>query len=106
MHGCRRWGRAAEAGVDLLYFVDPVQDGVPLEWAAERLPDLMALVGGANALTVGGGDSGRIRDEVFAALDALAATDRFILHPVDALFPDTPWEGVDARVAAWEAWSR
>lgn len=98
--------KLAEAGVDLLYFVDPVQDGVPLEWAAERLPDRMALVGGANALTVGGGDSGRIRDEVFAALDALAATDRFILHPVDALFPDTPWEGVEAMVAAWEAWSR
>ncbi len=98
--------KLAGAGVDLLYFVDPLQDGVPLDWAAERLSDHMTLVGGANALTVGGGDAQRIRAEVFAALDALAATDRFILHPVDALFPDTPWEGVEATVAAWEAWSR
>ncbi len=98
--------RLAEAGVDLLYFVDPVQDGVSPDWAAERLSDRMTLVGGANALTVGSGDASRIRAEVFAALDALAATDRFILHPVDALFPDTPWEGVEATIAAWEAWSR
>lgn len=105
--GVRALGeKLAEAGVDLLYFVDPVQDGVALDWAAEHLADRMTLVGGANALTLGGGDSHRIREAVFVALEALATTDRFILHPVDAVFPDTPWEGVETLIAAWEEWSR
>ena len=25
-----------------------------------------------------------------------------ILHPVDALFPDTPWAGVERLIASWE----
>jgi len=42
---------------------------------------------------------------VETAMDLLGPTNRFILHPVDALFPDTPWEGVETLIAAWkEAW--
>jgi len=93
--------RLADAGVDVLYFVDPLQDAVDLEWARRELVPRMALVGGVNALSLGG-DTGRLRAEVRRALDVLGPTDRFILHPLDALFPDTPWEGVETLLAAWE----
>lgn len=96
--------RLADAGVDLLYFADPVQDGVDLRWARDQLAGRMTLVGGTNALTVGGGNHGKIRDEVRLALDTLGPTNRFVLHPVDALFPDTPWSGVEALIAAWKEW--
>jgi len=98
--------RLVDTGVDLLYFVDPVQDGVSLQWAAETLAERMTLVGGTNALSLGSGEPGRVRHEVRAAMEALAGTNRFILHPVDALFPDTPWEGVEALIAAWKECSR
>jgi hypothetical protein len=26
----------------------------------------------------------------------------FILSPVDALFPDTPWESVETMIEAWQ----
>jgi hypothetical protein len=94
--------RLADAGVDLLYFVDPVQDGVDLAWARDTLAPRMTLVGGTNALSVGSGNAARLRREARTALETLAGTNRFILHPVDALFPDTPWEGVEALIAAWK----
>jgi hypothetical protein len=36
------------------------------------------------------------------ALETLGPTGKFILHPVDALFPDTPWEGVERLIRAWK----
>ncbi|NPV47896.1 MAG: hypothetical protein HPY69_13125 [Armatimonadetes bacterium] len=96
--------RLADAGVDLLYFVDPLQDGIDLAWAREHLADRMALVGGLNALTLGR-EPAVIHAAVQRALETLGPTGRFILHPVDALFPDTPWRGVEAMIAAWaESW--
>ena len=92
--------RLADAGVDLLYFVDPVQDGITPERARELFEGRMTLVGGTNALSLASGDSGRIRDEVRRAIDALGPTNRFILHPVDGIFPDTPWEGVQQMIDA------
>jgi uroporphyrinogen-III decarboxylase len=59
-------------------------------------------MGGTNALSIGSRDRRRIREEVRRALDVLRPTNRFILHPVDALFPDTPWEGVELLIDAWE----
>ncbi len=94
-------GRLADAGVDLLYFVDPVQDRISVERARALLGGRMTLCGGTNALSLASGDAARIRGEVWRALDALGPTNRFILHPVDALFPDTPWSGVEAMIGAW-----
>jgi len=91
----------ADAGVDLLFFVDPVQDGIALEKARGLIGAGMTLVGGTNALTLCAADPQRIRAEVCRALEVLGPTNRFILHPVDALFPDTPWEGVKQMIAAW-----
>jgi hypothetical protein len=94
--------RLAEAGVDLLYFVDPVQDRITRREARERLGDRMALVGGTNALSLASGDPGRIRAEVRESIETLGPTGRFILHPVDAVFPDTPWEGIECMIEAWK----
>ncbi|MFN2232488.1 MAG: uroporphyrinogen decarboxylase family protein, partial [Anaerolineae bacterium] len=100
--GVERLGpRLADAGVDVLYFVDPVQDRLSLERARELLGDRLTLVGGTNALTLSSGDANLIHDEVCRAIATLGPTNRFILHPVDALFPDTPWEGVEQMIAAW-----
>lgn len=94
--------RLADAGVDVLYFVDPVQDRFSLERARELLADRLTMVGGINTITLCSGDLTRIREEVRRAMDTLGPTQRFILHPVDALFPDTPWEGVEAMIEAWK----
>jgi uroporphyrinogen-III decarboxylase len=92
--------RLADAGVDVLYFIDPVQDHVSLD-AAAKLAERITVVGGTNALTLASGDPDRIRDEVRRAIDALAPTNRFILHPIDAIFPDTPWEAVECLIETW-----
>ena len=98
--------RLADAGVDLVYFVDPVQDRFDLAKARDLLGGRLTLVGGTNALSLGGAgqafDRARLEREIRSAIDILGPTHRFILHPVDALFPDTPWEGVEAMIALWE----
>ena len=93
--------RLADAGVDVLYFVDPVQDGLPLEKARDLLGDRMTLVGGTNALSLTPGNWDRLDDEVRRAIEVLGPTNRFILHPVDAVFPDTPWEGMERLIECW-----
>ncbi len=104
--GVRTLGpRLADAGVDVLYFVDPLMDGLDLAWARDELASRMTLVGGVNALSLDG-DPRVLRTAVHQAVATLAPTGRFILHPVDALFPDTPWVGVEALIAAWrETWA-
>lgn len=94
--------RLADAGVDVLYFVDPVQDRLSLEKVRAELAPRMALVGGVNATTLGLGNRQRIQDEVRRAMEVLGPTHRFILHPVDALFPDTPWDGVETLIETWK----
>jgi len=96
--------RLAEAGVDVLYFVDPldpVQKGLSMEKVRDLLSGTMTLVGGISSITLSTGNHIRIEDEVMRALDTLGPTNRFILHPVDAVFPDTPWKSVEKLVEAW-----
>lgn len=101
--GVERLGpRLADAGVDVLYFVDPILDRIPLERARELFGDRMTMVGGTNALSLASDDPQRIRNEVRRALEILGPTKRFILHPMDAIFPDTPWEGVEQMIEAWK----
>ncbi len=94
--------RLADAGVDVLYFVDPIQDRIDLDHARKLFDGRMTLVGGTNALSLGSGDPRRIADEVKRAIHILKPTNRFILHPVDAIFPDTPWAGVEQMIEAWK----
>lgn len=93
--------RLADSGVDVLYFVDPLLDGISMEKARDLLGSRMCLVGGANAITLASRDPKMIEQEVLRAIEALGPSGRFILHPVDALFPDTPWEGVQMLIEAW-----
>lgn len=102
--GVERLGpRLADAGVDVLYYIDPVQDALPLERARDLFGSHMTLAGGTNALTLASGDPERIRSEIRQAVRVLGPTNRFVLQPTDALFPDTPWEGVEAMIEAWRA---
>ncbi len=107
--------KLADAGVDVLYFIDPVQDKISLEKVKELLgarrgslggaksrQARIAVAGGTNALSLASGDPARIRSEVKRAIEILGPTNRFILHPVDALFPDTPWQGVEQMIEAWK----
>jgi hypothetical protein len=97
--------RLIEAGVDVLYFVDPVQDTLSVEKARELFGGRITLVGGINSTTFAVRSPEEIRKDVRRAMEALASTGRFILHPVDALHPDTKWEGLQAAIKAWkECW--
>ena len=93
--------RLAEAGVDVLYFADPIQDSVDLASLRDAVGSRMTLVGGTNSLSLSADNQHRIDSEVKKAIDILGPPNRFILHPVDAIFPDTPEDGVKRLVDAW-----
>jgi hypothetical protein len=92
----------ADAGVDLLFFVDPVQDRIPLTTARELFGNRMTMVGGINSINLASDDIDKISSQVKTAIEILGPTNRFILHPVDAIFPDTPWRSVEAMINAWK----
>jgi hypothetical protein len=89
------------AGVDLLYYVDPVQDKTDLALVKEKFRGKVALAGGVNsAVTLGSGSRAEVKAAVENAMRTLGP-DGFILAPVDALFPDTPWASVQAMIETW-----
>ena len=90
-----------EVGIDLLYFVDPVQDRVDLDTIRARIGGRFALAGGVNSgVTLASGDEQQVRGAVRRALQALGPAG-FVLSPVDALFPDTPCESVKSMIDEW-----
>lgn len=92
-----------EAGIDLLYFIDPVQDRVDLPAIQRKLGGRVALAGGVNAaLTLGQGDARTIDEAVATACSVLGQASGFVLSPVDALFPDTPWSNVVQLIESWK----
>ena len=101
--GVRALGpRLADAGVDVLYFVDPLLDGISMDKAKDLLGSRMCVVGGTNAITLATKNRKMIEEEVRQAAAAFGSSGRFILHPIDALSPDTPWEGVEMLIQAWK----
>jgi hypothetical protein len=95
-------GELLDAGIDLLYYVDPVQDNADLSEVKKGTAGKIAIAGGINSgVTLGRGSSTEIRQAARHAVEALAPGGNFILAPVDALFPDTPWESVLAMIEAW-----
>lgn len=91
----------AESGIDLLYYADPVQDDLDLDSAKRAFGGKVALAGGVNSgVTLARGSRQGIRQAVHRAVGSLGP-EGFILAPVDALFPDTPWESVEAMIDAW-----
>ncbi len=92
----------AEAGVDLVYYVDPVQDSIDLAEAASRFRGRLAVAGGVNAgVTLARGSAQEIAGAVREALSAFGSDGGFILSPVDALFPDTPASNVEVMIETW-----
>ncbi|MBI2440860.1 MAG: hypothetical protein HYV35_05755 [Lentisphaerae bacterium] len=92
-----------EAGVDLLYGVDPVQAHVNLAEAHQKFGGRLAIAGGLNSsITLGKGTAKEIRAAIQTALTVYGRDGGFILLPVDALFPDTPWASVQTMIAAWK----
>ena len=90
------------AGIDLLYYVDPVQDEADLAAVKAKFGGRLAVAGGVNSgVTLGNGSREEIRQAVHAAVRTLGSGGGFILAPVDALFPDTPWSGVEAMIETW-----
>ncbi len=91
----------AESGIDLLYFVDPEQDKLDLKVFKERLNGRFAVAGGINSsISLTSGKREEIVSRVKTAME-IFGRDGFILSPVDALFPDTPWENVNVMIDTW-----
>ncbi|OPZ25880.1 MAG: methylcobalamin:coenzyme M methyltransferase [Lentisphaerae bacterium ADurb.BinA184] len=90
-----------DAGVDLLYPALPVPEyadpGVLDALAAEGL----AVAGGLAVSVLDGGTAAEVEAAVAHVLGALGQRPGFILSPVDALGPETPWANVEAMVQAW-----
>ena len=97
--------RLADAGVDVLYFVDPIdpilQGKSDLPKIRDLLSDRMCIVGGVSSLALDKPKE-ELERQIAASMQVFKPTDRFILHPVDALFPDTPWEGVKNLIEIWK----
>jgi len=89
--------------VDLLYYVDPVQDKADLAEVKVKVGGRMAVAGGINSgVTLARGSLEEIRQAVHAAVHTLGPGGGFILAPVDALFPDTPWSSVETMIKSWQ----
>ncbi|MFB3923267.1 MAG: uroporphyrinogen decarboxylase family protein [Terriglobia bacterium] len=89
------------ANIDLLYFIDPLQEKDNLGRVKDKFRGRLAVAGGiSSAVTLHSGSQEEIRQAVHNAVRTLGPTG-FILAPVDALFPDTPWPNVETMIEAW-----
>jgi hypothetical protein len=92
----------ADAGVDVLYFVDPIMDKISLQKAAELFGNRMTMVGGISSVDLNSINLEQINQRVNEAIDILGPTNRLILHPVDSIFPDTSWKSIETMIKAWK----
>jgi hypothetical protein len=89
------------SGIDALYYVDPMQEKADLALLKQKFQGRIALAGGvSSAVTLHGASHEKIRQAVQNAARKLGPSG-FILAPVDALFPDTPWASIEAMIDAW-----
>lgn len=95
--------RLVDAGVDVLYFIDPFADRITLEEARDQLCDRLTVVGGISSLTLSASKL-EIEANVRHAMAVLGKTNRFILHPADSIFPDTTWEGLETLINTWKTY--
>jgi uroporphyrinogen-III decarboxylase len=89
------------ADIDLLYYVDPLQEKADLASVKSQFGGRLAVAGGiSSAVTLHSGSGDEIHQAVHTAVEKLGPRG-FVLAPVDALFPDTPWSSVEAMIEAW-----
>lgn len=92
-----------EAGIDVLYGVDPIQGGADLERAKEEVGDRICIWGGVNsAVTLKLWSKQQIREAVTDAMRVLSPNGGFILSAIDQIFEDTPWENIEVMIDAWK----
>ena len=92
-----------DAGVDLIYFADPEGDNLDLTELKEITKGRISVAGGlSSTMTLNKmNNEDSIREKVRAAMETMGERG-FILSPVDALFPDTPWENVRIMIDTWK----
>lgn len=91
-----------EAGVDVLYGVDPVQGGAKLLQVKREIGDRICIWGGINSsVTLKLWSREEIEKAVVDAIETLAPGGGFILSAIDQIFPDTPWESIKVMLDVW-----
>jgi len=92
-----------EAGIDVLYGVDPIQGGADLERIKEEVGDRICIWGGVNsAVTLKLMSKQQIREAVTDAMRVLSPNGGFILSAIDQIFGDTPWENIEVMIDSWK----
>lgn len=93
-----------EMGVDAIRGIDPLMGkNDDLALLKKGLGHRIALWGGVNsAITLGRGSREDIVTAVDQAMDILAPGGGFVLHPVDAIYNDTPMENFRIFIDQWK----
>jgi len=90
-----------DAGVDLLYFADPEQEHFDISELKIKTSGKITIAGGiSTSLTLNREDAKTVKEKTGEVLKKMGKR-RFILSPVDALFPDTPYKNVEAMIDGW-----
>ncbi len=93
-----------ESGVDLLYFADPQQENFDLVDLKSKINNRICVAGGlSSSLTLNRLDEKSVKKKTEEVLKKMGRK-KFILSPVDSLFPDTPYQNVQAMIEAWRGY--
>ena len=94
-------GILKQIGVDILFGIDPAEQGMDLGRVKEEAGEQICLWGGVSEhVTMDTLDRQLIEGEVRAAIESLAPGGGFILSPVDNR-PALLWESTDCLIEAW-----
>ena len=88
-----------EMGLDILWGVDPVMGHADLPFIKRRLGADKTILGGVNAeVTLTQGTRDDVERATREAIHALAPGGGFVLSPMAAIWPSTPWENVEVLI--------
>ncbi|MCM8817248.1 MAG: hypothetical protein NC913_07045 [Candidatus Omnitrophica bacterium] len=91
-----------EAGIDLLYYFDPVLDKININELKEKVKNKFCIAGGINStLTLKNGDEKEIEKQIRDVIE-IYGKKGVILSPVDSLFPDTPYKNVKKMIEIYK----
>lgn len=91
-----------DAGVDLLYYADPQQENFDLVALKDKVRERICIAGGiSTSLILNRAEETLVKKKVREAMLKMGKRS-FILSPVDALFPDTPYKNVEAMIEEWK----
>jgi uroporphyrinogen decarboxylase len=92
-----------DAGIDILWGIDPVQDlTADLPLFKREAGDKICLLGGVNAqVTLVEGTEEQVREETRQACQIMGPGGGFILSPIDDIYEYTPKRNLEALIDAW-----